>query len=324
LGPLRTSLLVTEAAIDSGSLQDRLLPPWDQPGWLDDVTAWIGKHIELTGPVVRHPRNKPWSVVARAPTGRGDLWFKELGPALAFEPALTQELARHFPRYLPEVLAAEGSRLLTLHAGRRVSKLRPDDLSSMTRVWESVAARFAELQTEFVRLGELPAPDFGPETLRRRFGKRVNHLVEELGDAVPLSLVHLGVHRNNVCFRDGNWVFLDRAEAATGHPFCGLGKALRNFVRRLGAQPGGPEVLRVRDAYLEPWTTLAPLHELRAIFKAAYPLGLLCGIVAKERVLDSLPAELYTPELHAHRTKQISVTLTSLAEIRRDPDNLGA
>ena len=314
---------MTEAAIDSGSLQGRVLP-WDQPGWLDDVTAWIGKHVELTGPVVRHPRDKPWSVVARAPTGRGELWFKELGPALAFEPALTQELARHFPRYLPEVLAAEGSRLLTLHAGRRVSKLRPHDLSSMTGVWESIAARFAELQIKFVELGELQAPDFRPETLGRRFGKRVNHLVEELGDTIPLSLVHLGVHRNNVCLRDGDWVFLDWAEAAIGHPFCALGKPLLNFVRRLGAEPGGPELLRVRDAYLEPWTILAPSHELHAIFKAAYPLGILCGIVAKERVLDSLPAELYTPELHAHLARQISVTLTSLAKILRDPDKLGA
>ncbi len=50
----------------------------------------------------------------------------------------------------------------------------------------------------------------------------------------------------------------------------------RSLVDRWGFEAGAPDLLALRDAYLEPWTTFAPLSRLTELFEAAYPLGMLC------------------------------------------------
>lgn len=284
---------------------------------MEDATAWIGRHVELAGPLeLTAAHTKPWSVVARVPAGHHTLWFKELGSALAYEPALTEALARQLPRCMPEVVAAEGPRMLTRDAGRQLAKLRPRDPQTLMRAWEEVVVQYAELQIELTNVAGLAAPDFSPELLAQRLGEPVVQLVMELGDTIPLSLVHHALHRNNICLRNGDPVFLDWAQSAIGHPFFGLVKPLRGLVERLGAEPDGPEVLRMRDAYLEPWSTFAPQPQLRAIFAAAYPLGILFRMTAREHVLDSLSMsmrELYKP--NTERLTRFAQTLSAPAKL---------
>ena len=52
-----------------------------------------------------------------------------------------------------------------------------------------------------------------------------------------------------------------------------------------------PEVLRLRDVYLEPWTQFAPLDELRRMFAGGYLLGTLCRAVTWERFLAGASQE---------------------------------
>jgi hypothetical protein len=277
---------VTGANDDSGFQRPAI--PWREPGWLDDVTAWIGSHLELAGPIERKKTRK-WSVVLRVPTVDGDHWFKEVGPMLAFEPALTAALARHAPRYLPDVLAAEGSRLLMRDAGEQLIK-RGGAADARSPLWEEIVARHAELQIELVPVAaKLPAPDRRSETLIRHFGVRVEPLVAALGDAIPMTIVHLDVSHKNVRFRAGAPVLLDWAAGVVAHPFFGLGRIRRSLVH-FGAAPAGPEVLRVQDAYLEPWTTFAPPRELRRILTAANALRQLCRSASKEAKLAAKPA----------------------------------
>jgi hypothetical protein len=66
----------------------------------------------------RHAR--PWSKVARVETSVGVVWLKQVSPELAFEPGLTLELSRAQRRLAPNVLAADGLRLATAHAGKRL------------------------------------------------------------------------------------------------------------------------------------------------------------------------------------------------------------
>ena len=119
-----------------------------------------------------------------------------------------------------------------------------------------------------------------------------------LGDSVPITLVHLSVSSKNVVMSEGEPIFIDWAASAIAHPFCGMAKTLRVLVRHYDARPGSPELERVRDAFLEPWTAYAPAPELRKVFDAAYALGALTRAAAKERVLESLPAE--TRAAYAH------------------------
>jgi hypothetical protein len=308
--PLDTPLAASRDAV-------RVLPwpsagaAWDEPGWLDDVTAWMRAHSDSAGGVqVLRRHSKPWSVVARTQSTDGDLWLKETIAEHAWELDLTAALARLAPDCIPQVHATEGSRMLMADAGPRLEALD----SPGGQAWEHIASRYAQLQVELVPVvADLPAPDLRPETLARRFGRVAEALGAAVGDLIPRSLIHLDVDNRNIHVRNGNPVFLDWGSTGIGHPFCGLAKTLNVLVYRLGAVPGGRDVLRVRDAYLEPWTVFAPARELRQIFAVAHALGAICRSAAWERRLAPLPAAVRS----AHRRKiprwrSFSATLSAL------------
>jgi hypothetical protein len=263
---------------------------WTAPEWPDDAAQWLERHIGLIGPL-RWRKPKLWSLVACTETPDGVFWFKQVGSACASEPALTAEIAQRVPQVLPEVVAAEGARLLTRHAGPHLGHFIRHNDTAPTTVLEDMVASFAELEIALVPVADgLPSFDARPETLARSFGDAVAPLVEALGDTIPFSLVHLDLFKKNICVRGDDFVFLDWAVPAYAHPFCGLHVVLRALVRDFRAAPGGREVQRVRDAYLEPWTSYAPMGELRRIFAAANPLGALCRVVRWQQLMKSVPA----------------------------------
>lgn len=254
---------------------------WDEPGWLDAATDWIDRYVERSGPV-ELMLTRPWSAVARVPTTDGEAWFKEDPPPLAFEPALTAALARRRPGILPEVIAFEGPRLLTRDAGSRL-RTRLDS-GGRAPSWEELLFGHGELQMDLApAVGEalaLGVYDARPERLeelsarlpghdRRREG--IRRAVAGLGGTVQISVVHTEAHDGNLFIAEDDHVrLLDWAEAVVSHPFVGAVLPLRFAVERTG---GSPE--RLRDAYLEPFTSLAPLAELRGSFSHGYLLGAL-------------------------------------------------
>jgi len=257
-----------------------------------DLLEWIESHV---GPIraLTWQKVRPWSWVASVETADGLAWFKEVSPALASEPALTEVLAQRVPHAVPEVIAAEGTRLLMRDAGPHLGQFIRQSGKAPALVLEDAVARFAELEVSLAPFAsDLPAFDARPETLARSFGDTVEPLVGALGDTIPFSLVHVDLFKKNVCIRRSDVVFLDWALSAYGHPFCGIHTILRTLVTDFRALPGGPEVLRVRDAYLEPWTSYAPMRELRRIFAAANPLGALCRVLRLRLLLESVPGEL--------------------------------
>lgn len=260
--------------------------PWNAPGWLDDATQWIDAHAARVGDV-EVVRIRPWSAVLRVPVEDSVLWFKESAPALAFEPALTELLARRRPDANPEVVAAEGARLLTRDAGPQLRGLL--DAGQPAPSWEAVVVLYAQLQIGLAEdadaLLALGVPDRRPAALEAAYGP-----VPAVGDAVPLTLIHEEVHDGNVFVREGSPVFLDWGEASVSHPFAGLVNTLRAVVDREGWEPGGVEIRRLRDTYLEPWTAFAPIAELREAFAAGYALGTLCRSASWTRTLSPLAA----------------------------------
>lgn len=307
-----------QAAAGEGSTStEALIAPWEELGWADDYAAWLDTYLTSPGPMrIKHARS--WSLVGRVFADEGRHWFKQLGAPIAFEPALTEAVARRVPRFLPPVVAAEGTRLLTLHAGKRLDRSVAED--SVSPLWEHVVARYAELQIELVPFAlDMPAPDARPEAIVARFGERAEPVVAALGDAVPVTLVHLSVSAKNVVMANGEPIFIDWAAGAIAHPFCGMAKTFRVLVRHHNARPGGPELERVRDAFLEPWTIYAPAPELRKVFDAAYALGALARAAAKERVLDSLPEST-----RAEYANGMAAQLEAFENALRTPAVLGA
>jgi Phosphotransferase enzyme family len=258
--------------------------PWEDSGWLDDAAAWIDARVERMGEL-EILRLRPWSALIRVPTAEGDTWFKESAPAFAFEPALTGLLAARRPDCIPEVLAAEGARLLTADAGPSARAV-PEQAD-----WEEIVRLYAGLQIELAgsadELLALGVPDSRPATLG-----------QAVPGPLPITLIHEEVQDGNVHVRDGRPVLIDWAEASVSHPFAGLTNTLRIVSWRSGWEPGGAEVLRLRDVYLEPWTRYAPIDDLRAIFAEGYALGALARAATWERIGDREKADAWR-EIHA-------------------------
>jgi hypothetical protein len=201
------------------------------------------------------------------------------GAGETYEPALTAFLAARRPDCVPEVVAAEGARMLTADAGPSLRTLLEDGVP--VPAWADIISLYAEVQIQLAEAADellaLGVPDSRPETL--------GHLVE---GPVPQTLIHEEVHDGNVHVRDGRPVFIDWAEASVSHPFAGLVNTLRVLCWRSGWEPGSAEVLRLRDAYLEPWTRYAPIGELREQFAEGYALGALARAATWDRTLASL------------------------------------
>ena len=64
------------------------------------------------------------------------------------------------------------------------------------------------------------------------------------------------------------------------------------MTERSSYEPGSPEVERLRDLYLEPFTTFGPLGELSELFAAGYLLFAISRADAWRRTLEGEPIEV--------------------------------
>src|SRR5205807_1597794 len=94
---------------------------------------------------------------------------------------------------------------------------------------------------------------------------------------IPETIQHDDLHDGQVFFRDGRYLFFDWGDSCISHPFHSLTVALRANAAKLDLEPGGPELQRLRDAYLEPF---GDLHEAADL---AYRTGTVARALAWDR-----------------------------------------
>jgi Phosphotransferase enzyme family len=92
---------------------------------------------------------------------------------------------------------------------------------------------------------------------------------ELAGSAVTESLQHDDLHSDNVCWSGSVTTarFIDWGDATWGSPLSSMLATMNSIAFHAGVFPEGrpiddPRVLRVRDAYLEPFTRYATRHDL--------------------------------------------------------------
>ena len=279
---------------------------WAQPDWLLKVRAWIEQHVEIAGEL-EQVHLRPWSTVLRVPTAEGDVFFKAVWTDSIFEPALTALLARLRPGHIAEPVAVDPERgwMLSRDAGTRLRDLIHS--AADLHHWETLLPAYAELQLELAaepeRLLELGVPDRRlsriPDLLAsllddtealmldlpdgltseelaqmRKQVPEVEAMCRELGETrIPETIQHDDLHDGNVFVKHGKYVFFDWGDACVSHPFHTLVTTMRGTAHRLGLDPGGEELLRMRDAYLEPFGLYAGLGTLREVFEVAYRVG---------------------------------------------------
>jgi hypothetical protein len=261
--------------------------PWVQPAWLAEARAWIAARAEITGEI-EQPHVRWWSTVLRVPTADGVLWFKANAAPHRFEAGLLAILERVHPGLVPELVAHDAARgwILMRDGGERLR-----ELDEPLRRWEELLPVYAQLQLDLAphadellaagvpdeRLAVLPADfervlddpeahgDLTPGELdaARALVPRLAAACEELAAyGIAETLQHDDLHDGNVFVRDGRYLFFDWGDSCVSHPFHTLVVTFRALAHKLGLPAGGPDVRRLRDAYLEPFGAPAEAAEL--------------------------------------------------------------
>ena len=295
---------------------------WTRPEWLAEAHEWIDARLEELGLECAGPPEQvhvyPWATVLRVTTSGPQLFFKAMVPRLAHEAAAVAVLAAIRPGLVTELVAADRDLgwMLMRDAGAAVgaaSDEPPED-------WERLLASYAELQMDAVgaveellaagvpdrRTASLPRllaevledddavraghgnglTDDERHRLRDRELPRFADLCDELG-ALPIrdTIQHDDLHGGQVFVRDGHWRILDWGDACVSHPFASLVVPLRSLVHRGVVADGSPEIDRLRDAYLEPWTIVATRVDLLRAAELARRVGFATRLLSWHHIV---------------------------------------
>ena len=299
---------------------------WTEPGFQAEAEAWIRSQVPVSGPI-EQTHVQPWSTVLRVPTDDDrPFWFKACGEEHVFEPSLIELLSRLSPNRVPEMIAIHPERrwMLTRDAGTRLREMIESD--GRYEPWLEVLPGYAELQIaaashvdEILSIGVPHEPLAGladrvglllenPEYLMvgetdglagdqigevREMLPEIDRLCSDLASlSIPESIQHDDLNDGNVFFDGFGYRVTDWGDACVSHPFHSLTVQLRATAFRLDLEPGGPEILRMRDAYLEPWTSMADRQTLVGAMGIAYRTGTLARSLAWFRYLaERDPAE---------------------------------
>jgi len=304
--------------------------PWEEPDWLQQVIAWIEDQLansgrESTGPVeVMHQR--PWATFARVDTDKGTVYFKAPAPGSYYEAGVTEALTRWRPKNTVPILSVDLERgwLLSADAGATLRSASP----SVVQVehWVKLMPICVELQLQMAehvpellalgmpdrRLAKLPQlytqlleddenlrvglkPGLSPEEYRSLcdLPSQVAFMCEELNSyGFPETLTHEEVHDANILLtRDGRYIFTDWSDSSVAHPFFSMLVTMRAAAHRLKLAENSPEMIRVRDAYLEPWTEFETREKLSAAYDLAYRLGMINRALSWQQGTGSLSRE---------------------------------
>ncbi len=278
------------------------------------------------------------------PTRAGTVWFKASGPGTAYEPRLLRALAEWRTPMLLSPLAVEPDRswMLLPDGGTRLR----DRLDGGAGVddWLRILPAYASLQRllapRAAELIDLGVPDLRPTAMPALLRRLVDDPAAGLGDpdrtrlhslfpayaewcaslaasGIEPSLQHDDLHDGNVFVgraddaaadgTTGDRIF-DWGDAVVAHPFGTLLATLRSIANR-DATLGRTELLRLRDAYLEPWTAGRSRAALVETVGTALRVGAVGRAFAWERALSGVP-----PTTHGEYAGAVGEWLLELFE----------
>jgi hypothetical protein len=296
-------------------------PIWLDPAWRDEAIAWVDAQLAALGRprtgAFAQPHVRPWSTVMSIPTATGPVWFKAAGPGTAYEARLLTLLAAWGTPMVLTPLAADPDRgwLLFPDGGTRLR----DALDGAAGVgeWLRILPAYAALQRGLASRADgllaLGVPDLRPAGLPGLFARLIEEPASRLVEADRARLRGLQPQYAEWCMKvaesgieptlqhddlhDGNvFVVPDRlfdwGDAVVGHPFGTLLATLRSIASRDAALERR-NLLRLRDAYLEPWTDARPRTELNETVEMALRVGAVGRAYAWMRALSGVPSDAH-------------------------------
>jgi aminoglycoside/choline kinase family phosphotransferase len=270
-----------------------------------------------------------WSTVMRVPSSEGTLFFKATAGETIHEIALTQKMAGWFPDCLPDLIAVDTARgwMLMRDGGEQLrASIRP---AKDVKPWEPVITRYAELQiglAEHVdeilvlgipdhRLAILPAlykqllADTPSLMLDQEKGlssddfQRLQNLTQRFEQicadlaayAIPESVNHGDFHDGNVLVKDGRITFFDWGDADFTHPFVSLRTFFVSMEIALDLDdyaPPTPEMIALRDRYLEQWQKFASKEDLLKAYHLSRPVASIVKTLAWHHSISCMDGSL--------------------------------
>ena len=274
---------------------------WSGSEFLSEATEWVAEAASAAGVVLTGVREQPhvraWSSAVRYGAEGGDLWFKVNAQGTRHEGRLVATLGELEPSLVAPVMAVDTDRgwSLTRDAGPVMCSVAPPE--ALWGSWETVLVRYAEAQ---IRLAEHRAallatglPEVSPKTLPTLLRELVRELAatapeegglsdaehdkllelfdeydawcdELAGSRVPSTVQHDDLHSSNICWGGSAAAarVIDWGDALWGFPIGTMLGTVNSIAWHAKCERDDPRVLRVRDAYLEPFTTYAGRGEL--------------------------------------------------------------
>jgi hypothetical protein len=274
-----------------GAPLPRTRAPWARPGWLAQAAAWVGDQVEVRG----EPElvsQWPLSSVLRFDTDDGPLYpdgplyLKAVFALFRHEPAVTAALSREHPRLVPEVVAIDeqaGYMLMRELSGELAGDC---GLAACAEAFRTAAS----IQRAWVGRGEelraLGAPARGLQTLepyvtRERLALPTGELCARLSQmCIAETIVHGDLHPWNAVVVGDRTVVFDWSDAAVSHPFLDLAPALFDAT-------DDDTRAELVDAYLEPWSDLAPRPQLEAAALVGEALGCVYQAISYQGINDA-------------------------------------
>lgn len=286
---------------------------WTDPAFVAGAHAWLREQAGGLGlgsvGAITQPHIRPWSTVFRATTSSGPVFLKACGPSQWHEPALTTLLARDAGLLVREPLAIHPTEPWMLLADGGMRLREAFDGAALLEAWMRILPRYAELQRRLLdrddellatglpdrRLDRLAAqlapvldddrvfatvPSAHSDAVRDRLRRQLPALAARCAELSALGIgatvQHDDLHDGNVLIGAREVVF-DWGDACLTHPFLTLRVTLRGAAHRAELADDDRRILRLRDAYLEPWRDLASPVTLRA----AADLGRVLGQVTR-------------------------------------------
>jgi hypothetical protein len=234
-------------------------------GWIYELFSKTGISSDRrTLPVIRHlNEGVDFSLLDLRFADGQNLWFKAVGEPNAREFALTQELARRFPRFLPKIVATVAE-----WNGWMMEEVKGTPLDHVEGIkpCKHALTGLAILQRESCEcinpLSALGAKDWSCRRIRSLLGqffedarramlaqtsvrsKALSHgelsqlkedveaaLCESIEAGIPETLLHGDIGHGNILATLDGPVFLDWAETAIGHPFFSAEHLLADLAR---------------------------------------------------------------------------------------------
>ena len=249
---------------EAAHADDERRAPWARPGGPQADLAWAARYVVVDGRPVQH-RSWNLSSIWELPADGGRCWLKCVPPFFAHEAAVLQRFSPMAPAAVPELLAADGHRMLLADMpGRDGYGAGPDEYRAMVDVLLGLQAGALEDGEGWRRT----VPDWRPPALRARISAaiggrhdrflRLQHLLDDGWDdrmaavdrcGVPDTVFHGDLHPGNARVGTTRPVLFDWGDSGFGHPLLDVAAVERY---ELGGQSG------VRSHWMHGWRELVP------------------------------------------------------------------